>query len=97
MARLTVKVHPRAKRSAITGRLGDAWKLDLAAPPVDGKANEECIRFFAALARVPRSRVRIVLGATSRTKVVEIESLSQDQLDKLLEQPKVGQALPPAS
>jgi uncharacterized protein (TIGR00251 family) len=85
MARLTVKVHPRAKRSAITGRLGDAWKLDLAAPPVDGKANEECIRFFADLARVPRSRVHIVLGATSRTKVVEIESLSQDQLDKLLE------------
>ena len=48
---LTVKVHPRAKRSAITGRLGDAWKLALAAPPVDGKANDECVRFFAELAR----------------------------------------------
>lgn len=84
MARLTVKVHPRAKRSAITGRLGDAWKLDLAAPPVDGKANEECIRFFAELAKVPRSRVSIVLGATSRTKVIDIQGLSQDQLTKLL-------------
>ena len=58
MARLTVKVHPRAKRSALAGRYGDAWKLDLAAPPVDGKANDECIRFFAELAHVPRARVR---------------------------------------
>ena len=66
MARITVKVHPRARRSAIAGRLGEAWKLDLAAPPVDGKANEECIRFFAELAGVPRSRVRIVTGATGR-------------------------------
>jgi hypothetical protein len=85
MARLTVKVHPRAKRSAIAGRFGDAWKLDLAAPPVDGKANEECVRFFADFAGVPRSRVSIVLGAASRTKVIEIEGLPQDQLAKMLE------------
>ncbi|HEV3199188.1 MAG TPA: DUF167 domain-containing protein [Bryobacteraceae bacterium] len=86
MARLTVKVHPRAKRSAITGRFGDAWKLDLAAPPVDGKANDECVRFFADLAGVPRSRVRIVLGAASRTKVIEIDGLPRDRLAKLLEE-----------
>ena len=84
MARITVKVHPRAKRSALGGRLGDAWKLDLAAPPVDGKANDECVRFFAELARVPRARVSIVLGATSRTKVIEIAGVPQDQLTKLL-------------
>ena len=84
MARLTVKVHPRARRSAITGRLGDAWKLDLAAPPVDGKANDECIRYLAELAEVPRARVRIVTGATSRTKVVEIEGMEQASLDRLL-------------
>ena len=47
MARLTVKVHPRAKRTAITGRFGEAWKLDLAAPPVDGKANEALIAYLA--------------------------------------------------
>jgi len=83
MARITVKVHPRAKRSAITGRLGDAWKLDLAAPPVDGKANEECVRFFAELAGVPRARVRIVMGATSRIKVVEVEGVAQEELERL--------------
>ena len=57
MARIAVKVHPRARRTAITGRFGDAYKLDLAAPPVDGKANEECVRYFADLAGVPRSNV----------------------------------------
>mgnify|MGYP003622958742 CR=1 FL=1 len=84
MARLTVKVHPRARRSGITGRLGDAWKLSLAAPPVDGKANEECVRFFAEWAGVPRCRVRIVTGLTSRVKVVEIEGVPQDELERRL-------------
>ncbi len=81
MARITVKVHPRARRTAIAGRLGEAWKLDLAAPPVDGKANEECIRFFAELAGVPRGRVRIVSGAAGRTKIVEVEGLSREDLE----------------
>jgi uncharacterized protein (TIGR00251 family) len=84
MARLTVKVHPRARRSALAGRIGDAWKLTLAAPPVDGKANEECVRFLAEFAGVPRSRVRIVMGLTSRVKVVEIEGVTQDDLERRL-------------
>jgi len=84
MARIAVKVHPRARRSAVVGRFGEAWKLDLAAPPVDGKANEECIRFFAELAGVPRARVRIVTGLTSRMKVVEIEGIAQEDLERRL-------------
>jgi uncharacterized protein (TIGR00251 family) len=83
-ARITVKVHPRARRSAVTGRLGDAWKLDLAAPPVDGKANAECVRFLAELAGVPRSQVRIVKGESHRVKVVEIEGISQEEMDRLM-------------
>jgi len=80
MARVTVKVHPRARRTRLAGRMGDAWKLDLAAPPVDGKANEACIRFFADVAGVPQSRVRIVLGLTSRTKVIELDGVSQEDV-----------------
>jgi uncharacterized protein (TIGR00251 family) len=87
MARVTVKVHPRAKRSAVTGRFGEAWKLDLAAPPVDGKANEECIRFLAEMAGVARSRVRIVSGATSRMKTVEVEGMGQRELERRMERP----------
>jgi uncharacterized protein len=86
MARLTVKVHPRANRSAVTGRLGAAWKLDLAAPPVDGKANEECVRFFAELAGVSRSRVRVVTGSASRIKVLEIDGVTQENLESYLNQ-----------
>jgi uncharacterized protein (TIGR00251 family) len=82
MARLTVKVHPRARCSAVTGRLGEAWKLDLAAPPVEGKANDECVRFLAELAGVPRARVRIVTGLTSRTKVVEIEGVTEEEFSR---------------
>ncbi|HLI86495.1 MAG TPA: DUF167 domain-containing protein [Bryobacteraceae bacterium] len=84
MARVTVKVHPRAKRSALAGRLGEAYKLDLAAPPVDGKANAECTRFLAELAGVPRAAVRIVKGPASRTKVIEVDGLDDAELARLL-------------
>jgi len=83
-ARVTVKVHPRARRSRLTGCVGGIWKLDLAAPPVDGKANQACIQFFAGLAGVPQSRVRIVLGLTNRTKLVEIQGISQEALEARL-------------
>jgi uncharacterized protein (TIGR00251 family) len=82
MARFTVKVHPRARRSAVTGRLGDAWKLDLTAPPVEGKANQECVRFLAELTGLPRARVRVVTGLTSRTKVVEIEGVTEEEFSR---------------
>jgi hypothetical protein len=82
MARFTVKVHPRARRSAVAGRLGDAWKLDLTAPPVEGKANEECVRLLAEVVGVPRARVRIVTGLTSRTKVVEIEGVTEEEFSR---------------
>jgi uncharacterized protein len=84
VARFTVKVRARAKQSAFTGRFGEAYKLDLAAPPVDGKANEECVRLVAELAQVPRSRVRIVTGLTSRMKVVEIDGMDQSELERRL-------------
>jgi uncharacterized protein (TIGR00251 family) len=84
VARVTVKVHPRARRTGVAGRFGEAWKLDLAAPPVDGKANEECVRWFAEAVGVPRWRVRIVAGATSRMKVVEVEGMSQEELESKL-------------
>lgn len=85
MARVTVKVHPRAKRSGIAGRFGEAWKLDLAAPPVDGKANDECVRYFAELAGVPRANVRVVTGASNRMKLIEVLGIEQAELEKRLE------------
>jgi uncharacterized protein len=84
MARIAVKAHPRAKRTAIAGRFGDAYKLDLAAPPVDGKANEECVRYFAEFAGVPRRSVSVVQGASGRMKVVEIEGRSQEEMERII-------------
>jgi len=80
MARITIRAHPRAKRSAVAGRWEGAWKLDLAAPPEAGRANEECLRLLAAIAGVPRSRVHLVSGAAARTKIVEVEGVTQEEL-----------------
>lgn len=72
----TVKVHPRARKNAITGTVGDALKLSLTTPPVEGRANEACIGFFAKLFRVPRSSVTIAAGETSRTKVIRVAGVT---------------------
>jgi len=79
-----VKVHPRAKKNAITGEVGDALKLALTAPPVDGKANDACIEFFAKLLKVPRSSVTIAAGQTSRNKVIRVAGLSAEEVRQRL-------------
>ncbi len=83
-ARVTVKVQPRAKRTELGGKSEDAYKVRLAAPPVDGKANDELVRFFAERFGVARSAVRIVRGETSRNKVVEIDGVAADQVARTL-------------
>ena len=74
-----VKVQPRAKKNAIIGELGDALKLALTAPPVEGRANAACIEFFANLLDVPRSSVTIASGETSRRKVIRVAGLSAEE------------------
>ena len=83
-ATFAVKVHPRAKKNAITGEVGDALKLALTAPPVDGKANDACIEFFAKLLKVPRSSVTIAAGQTSRNKVIRVAGLSAEEVRQRL-------------
>jgi uncharacterized protein len=77
---LAIKVSPRSKKNEITGALGDALKVSLTAPPVDGKANEACIEFFAKLLKVPRSSVSIAAGQTSRNKVIRIVGLTAEEV-----------------
>ena len=79
-ATFAVKVLPRAKKNAITGELGDALKLALTAPPVDRKANEACIGFFAKLLKVPRSSVTIAAGLNNRNKVIRVTGLTAQQV-----------------
>ena len=79
-----VKVHPRAKKNAIAGEIGDALKVALTAPPVGGRANEACIEFFAKLLQVPRSSVTIAAGETSRNKVIRVAGLSAGEVGQRL-------------
>lgn len=79
-----VKVHPRAKKNAITGEIGDALKLSLTTPPVEGRANQACIEFFAKLLKVPRSSVTIASGQTSRNKVIRVSGLTAQQVRERL-------------
>jgi hypothetical protein len=79
-ATFAIKVHPRARKNAITGERGDALKVSLTAPPVEGKANAACIEFFANLLKVPRSSVTIAAGHTSRNKRIAVAGLTAQQL-----------------
>lgn len=80
-----VKIHPRAKKNAITGSVGDALKLAVTAPPIDGRANDACIEFFANLFLVPRSSITIASGESSRRKVIRIAGLPADELRRKFE------------
>jgi len=75
-ATFAVRVHPRARKNAITGTLGDALKLSLTAPPAEGRANQACIEFLAEVLRLPRSSVTIAAGPASRNKVVRVAGFS---------------------
>ncbi len=79
-----VKIHPRARKDAITGEVGNALKVALTAPPVEGKANDACIEFFADLLNVPRSSVTIAAGQSSRNKIIRVAGLSAEEVEKRL-------------
>lgn len=83
-ATFQVKVHPRAKKNAITGEVGDALKLALTSPPVDGRANEACVAFLAELLNVPRSSVTIAAGQTSRNKLIRIAGMTAADIEAAL-------------
>lgn len=80
----SVKLHPRAHKNAITGELGDALKLSLTAPPIEGRGNDACIEFLANLLNVARSSVTIASGQNSRRKVIRVAGISADALRERL-------------
>ena len=71
---LTLHVQPGAKRTEVVGVHGDALKVGLAAPPVEGRANEALVRFLAESFGVTLQQVILVRGATSRSKTVQIHA-----------------------
>jgi uncharacterized protein (TIGR00251 family) len=75
-----VRVQPRASRTEVAGEHGDALKLRLAAPPVDGKANQACRRFLADLLDVPMAAVEIVGGESSRDKRILVRGVTTEHV-----------------
>lgn len=74
--RLRIHAQPRAARSDLAGVHNGRLKIRLAAPPVDGAANEELVRFLARLLDVPRSRISLVAGGASKHKLVQVEGIT---------------------
>ena len=81
---LALHIQPRASRTELAGVHGDALKIRLAAPPVDGEANEELVRFLAKRLGVAKSSVTIVAGGTGRRKRVRIEGMEAGRAAALL-------------
>jgi hypothetical protein len=77
VARLKVKVVPGASRTEIVGRLGEALKVRVAAPPEGGQANREVVAVLAAKVGLPLAAVSVVSGLTSASKVVAFQGLDE--------------------
>ena len=83
--RLSIHVQPKASRTRIAGLHGDALKLCITSPPVDGKANAAVIGFFAKLFKIPKAAVTIASGETSRDKRIILAGISADQAEAALQ------------
>jgi uncharacterized protein len=83
--RLRVRVSPGARRVGVAGRIGEAWKLRVAAPAEGGRANEAVVRLLAETLDVPRRGVTLVSGHGARDKVVELEGVELAEAERRLE------------
>ena len=83
-ARLILRVSPGAARSVVVGRHGAGWKVRVAAPPEDGKANDAVIRLLADTLALPQRDVRIVSGRTSRDKTVALAGMGPEEIERRL-------------
>jgi uncharacterized protein (TIGR00251 family) len=84
VARISVTVWPGASRSELVGRHGDGWRARIAAPPERGRANDALCKLLAATLSVPPGSVRIVAGQSARAKVVEIDGLAPEEIERRL-------------
>ncbi|MBV6521903.1 MAG: hypothetical protein MNPFHGCM_02047 [Gemmatimonadaceae bacterium] len=81
--RIAVRVQPRSSATEIVGIHGTALRIRVHAPPVDGAANDAVIRLLAERLGIQRSRVRVVAGMTSRSKIVELRDVNEDDVQAL--------------
>ena len=81
--RVSVRVQPRASTNEIAGIHGDALRIRLTSPPVEGAANEALVEFLAGTFGIARRDITIVAGSSSRSKVVELRGITEDRVRRL--------------
>ena len=86
---ILVYVQPRASKNELAGVQEGALKVRLTAPPIEGKANKECIKFLAKLFNLPKSSIEILQGQKSRHKKFLLKSLSAKKAAQILSQSNV--------
>jgi len=86
MQTLSVRVVPRSNRNEIGGSRGERVVVRVTAPPVDGKANAAACKVIAEAVGIPRSRVTVIRGATSRDKLLGLEGVSAEELERALDE-----------
>jgi uncharacterized protein (TIGR00251 family) len=86
---LQVKVSPNARRNEVTGFTDGVMQVKIAAPPVEGKANEKLVKFLSDVLETSKSSITILKGLTSRNKVLSISGLSQEYISS-----KIGENSP---
>ena len=84
-SRLRLRVAPGGRQSVVVGRYGEAWKIRVAAAPERGRANEEVIAVVADALDISRAAIRLVAGASSRDKIVELQGIEADEADRRLQ------------
>ncbi len=87
VARLQIKVSPKASRDAVAGWMGDTLKISVTAVPERGKANESVVALLAGFLGLPKSRIRVLRGESQPNKLLEIDGLDEAELQRRLGRP----------
>ena len=82
--RLRLRVSPGARRTELVGRHGDSWKVRVAAPPEDGRANDALVGLLAERLELPRRDVSVVSGHAGRDKIVELAGIAEAEAERRL-------------
>ena len=82
---LSVRIHPGARKNAITGTHDSSLKISLTTPPIEGRANEALIAYLSDKLHLPKSRIAILSGETSRTKTLRIIGKSAAEVQAALD------------
>ena len=85
-ARITIRVQPNASRNEISGIRDGVLHVKIAAPPIKGRANQELVNFLSDILGVSKSRLTIERGLASKTKVIRVDGLTQDEVANQLEE-----------